>query len=176
MIVVYLMLTNEDKDIDFVTMGLAIIKDFMWQFDFKGEPHLLLYVYVIMLIILFGSMMVFMLYFLFVKGYLGTLAYPSYVDTTKRNAKPELRNPTKFALYYGVYVMIIYTFFLILFSFYHLSGSKMLFTCIFLIVTFMMFMMLIVKYTLERSAWRIVVLWFVFFVWFVVYYLMLGYL
>jgi hypothetical protein len=121
--------------------------------------------YGICLGILFGGMLVFMIYHLAVKSYIPNIAYPAVVNT-EQTENPELRNPVKFIMYYGLYVMLLFAFFLVLYSFYHLTGNVLLVPCLLFIVILMMFVMLIYRYTMEQSKkFRILILWLAFLGW-----------
>jgi hypothetical protein len=161
-VLIYLSIAEDGEVTD---KALALMKNVLWQFELNGSPYFLFYIYAIMVIIVFAAMMIFMIYHLIIKGYLGNLTYPVYVDMKKKNAKPDFIAPTKFAMHYGMYLIIIYAFFLILFSFFHLSEDALLKFAIFFVITCLMFMMLIYKYSLERSGWRISLLWVIFILW-----------
>ena len=169
-IAIFLSIKEHDKNVDIVEKTLNILKDFMWKFDLSGKPHLLLYFYALIIILLFVSMLVFMLYHTCVKSYLPNISYPAFAN----NPKLELSTPTKFAIHYGLYIAIIYIFMILLLAFYYLSSNKMIYGIIFFIITMLMFIMLITKYTIERSGIRIFILWIVYFLWTTLFYMMLG--
>jgi hypothetical protein len=169
-IAVFIGLTNKDKDLEIWKMAASKLSNLIWQFEINGETHVLLYMYGIIIAILLISMILFMVYFIFVKDYLTNLYYPMYVDMNKKNPKPEFTNTTKFACFYGLYVIIIFMFFMLLFSIYHLSNESLLINCIIYIVIVIMLMMLIYRYTLERSAFRVLIIWIVSFLFLVIYY------
>ena len=161
------------EDGDVLGKSQAVMKNIFWEFELNGAPHILLYFYAIVIFIIFSAMMVFMIYHLIIKGYLGNLTYPVYTDMKKKNAPQDFTAPTKFAMHYGMYLIIIFMFFLVLFSFFHLSQSQLIRLCLIFIITALMFMMLIYKYSLERSGWRISVLWIVFILWTATVYFMM---
>jgi hypothetical protein len=161
---VYFYLTSEDNS-PITRWTLDLMSYIFWRFDLDGTDHIISYFYMLIVIIIFGCMMFFLVYHLFVKNYLKNLGYPLAVNTSKTN-KPEFSNPTKFAYFYGLYLILLLLFFILLFSLYHLSTNTLLFPCLLYIIVAMMFMMLIYRYTIERSKpWRIGVLWLVYFVW-----------
>jgi hypothetical protein len=151
----------------------TILLNLFWRFNTDKKEHVLLYFYIIIILIIIIPLMFFMLYHLFVKNYLINLYYSSDVDSSKNN-KSELLNSTKFALYYGQYIMLLFLFFLVLFTIYHLSGDSLMFICLFIIIVIMMFIMLIYKYTLQRSNFKIFTLWFVFFIYIICTYILFG--
>jgi hypothetical protein len=146
-------------------MTMDVMSDLFWTFDLDAQTFTMSFIYMFITIVILISMMVFLIYHLFVKSYLANLGYPESINPDKTD-KPEFGNPTKFAYFYGIYLIVMILFFILLLSLYYVSTDNLLFVCILLILISMMFMMLIYKYTIERSTPTIIfVLWLVYFIW-----------
>ena len=166
MVCIYISVFTDEDEI--LKSAMETYVDLVFKCKIGGAEHNLWYVYAFMLIVLFCSFFVYFIYFLMVKGYFQNIAYPNYVPaaTKGRKLQKEFTNPTKFAFFHGIYLIIMFMFIIILLSFYNLNeNAKFLSTCIFVLVTCMMFIMLIYRYSLERCAWKINVLWFTFLAW-----------
>ena len=177
MLTIFLLITlaislfNKNKAVKPYVIAFTYFKNFFWSFNAGGLPYSMMYIYIFLVIILVVSLIFFMMYHLFVKSYIDGLWYPKYVDLNRKNARPEFNNTTKYALFYGIHLLILFTFLLILIVLYFegYNLTKWLPICIFYIITMLMFILLIYKYTLERIAFKIVILFFVFFLWTILY-------
>lgn len=162
---IYVMLllyySNKDGIPDPVPFVKEKMKKWFMSFEVDGFDYDLRKFYILAVVLLFGSMLFFMLYFIFVKSYLQNIYYQNDINVEKSN-KAEFLNSYKFINYYGLYLVLLLLFSLLLISIFYLTGNNLLYLSLFYIIVSMMFVMLISKYTLERSAWRIFVLMLVF--------------
>ena len=155
---------------------IYFIQNSFWSFDDNGTPYTMLYFYALIIAIIFGSVILVMLYFLIIRGYFTNLAYQGYINTDKTD-KEEYNNSAKFTIHYAIYVILLILFSVLLFSFYVLLEDKKAFliVCIFLIMIVLMFALLIFKYTLERTKFlRIIMIWFAFLLWTIFIYAIFG--
>jgi hypothetical protein len=166
---IYLSITIEDENVSIVKLAFnytsEIIKHILWNYYLGDKEQTLFKIYAMLIIIIFITIAIFLGYHLFVKSYLKNIAYPQVVDTNKTD-KPEFTNPTKFAMYYGLYIILMVLFYIILLAFYNFNFDSNTKLCIiniaFAIIT-MMFIMIIYKYTLDRSKpIKIFILWLVY--------------
>lgn len=141
-----------------------------FEFEMDGKMYNLKFLYGIIILIMIVSMIWFMIYYLIVKSYLTRLAYAQFVKT----GKAELMNPTKFVMYYGIYIILIVVFYIFLFTLYYLSLSSLAFVVFIYLISAIMFMMLIYRYTFERSPKKIAILWFVYTSWTIAYFFIMS--
>lgn len=149
-----------------------IMSEWFMIFDLDGTTFNMKTFYYIILGLVFVLMLFYMLYFIFVKGYLPKLYYQTDVNTDKTDA-PELYNATKFALYYGIYVIMAVLYVFILMTLFYLSGNTLMFSCTIYVVIFMMFTLLIYKYTMERNKKNVFIIFLVFFIYVILHMLFL---
>ena len=95
---------------------IYFIQNSFWSFDDNGTPYTMLYFYALIIAIIFGSVILVMLYFLIIRGYFTNLAYQGYINTDKTD-KEEYNNSAKFTIHYAIYVILLILFSVLLFSF-----------------------------------------------------------
>lgn len=149
-----------------------MMSEWFMVFDLDGTTFNMKTFYYIILGLVFVLMLFYMLYFIFVKGYLPKLYYQNDVNTDKSDA-PEFYNASKFAMYYGIYIIMAILYVFILMTMFYLSGNTLMFSCILYVIIFMMFTLLIYKYTMEKNKKNVFVIFLVFFIYVIVHMLFL---
>jgi hypothetical protein len=156
-IFMYIVFKEDDNYFDLTKTKFKL---FFWSYNDKK----LLFIYVTLIMILFITIIGFLLYHLFVKSYFKNIEYPQLIENKDQTEdQTEFSNPTKFAMYYGLYLIIIFIFYFILLALYNKNFDgeiKFIFINFFIAIVTLMFIMLIYKYTLNRSKiLKVFIIW-----------------
>ena len=127
---------------------------YFWQFETEST---IWYIYAVLFAIILISVCVFLYYHLHIKSYLQNLSYPNMAES----GKPEFPTPTKFIFYFGLYLSMLYLLYMLILN-NALPGGSFLYTYI-IMGTFMLFLCIIYKHTLNRGYIEIpIATWFIF--------------
>jgi hypothetical protein len=125
-----------------------------WQFE---DESYIWYIYAVLSAIILIAVIVFLYYHFYVRSYIENLSYPNIAEL----GKSEFPTPTKFILYFGLYLSMLYLLYL-LFLNNDLPGGNFIYTSLF-VATIMLFISVIYRYTLNRGHIEIpIAAWFIF--------------
>lgn len=140
---------------------VALFKEFMFTFNNgDGEMISVSDFYLALIIIMVVGYMFYLFYFKYVLSYFTTISYPSYIDP-EVSEEEEFENPKKFLLMYGLMIMYILAFAIMVMNYVYGFPSKVYFiwNVIFLFLA-MLFLGMIYKETFQRDKMRQLI-WFV---------------
>lgn len=159
-VLVYVHVFKKDAGLN----AFQIFKDFLFTFDNgNGEKVSVSDFYLALIIIVLVGFLFYFFYFKYVLSYFTTLSYPSYIDTEVSD-KEEFDTPKKFLMMYGLMIMYILAFALMVMNYVYGFPSKVYFVwnIIFLFLV-MLFMGMVYKQTLKREL-KFQIIWSVVFI------------
>jgi len=139
---------------------LDFFKDFLLNYDNFGTKMSLSDFYLAAVVILVVGYLFYLFYFKYVLGYFTNLTFPAYIDT-EVSSEPEWENPKKYLIMYGLMLLYILAFAIMVMNYIYGFKSKILFiwNTIFLFLL-MFFLGFVYKYAFKKDVMKVLV-WFV---------------
>lgn len=105
--------------------GTTYFNNLMFWFNNNGEMIPLTDFFFSLVIILTLGYIIYVIYFKNVKDYFTSIAYPAYIDP-KNSTKKEYENPKKFLLFYGLMILYIMAFALMLMNYVYAFDNDLI--------------------------------------------------
>lgn len=119
--------TNEDPNAQIFSIAWAKVKEMVWEYkdDMNNDVGLIGY-YMLLFTVLVLLFIFFIIYTLLAKGYINELMYESIYDESNPDAEDRTQ-PDKFIFQYGVYIVVMMLFVLLLLNYDKLRDKKIIF-------------------------------------------------
>lgn len=133
---------------------LDMFKKMLFTFDNFGTDMSVSDFYLTFIIVLIVGFLFYFFYFKYVVNYFANMTFPSYVNPEKSD-HPEWENPKKFIILYGLMIMYIFAFALMVMNYVYGFTSMILFIWNVIFLFFLMlFMGMVYKYVLMKEPLR----------------------